>query len=292
MTFTNSEIIPEGQENSTSIVWSVVDPHYTETLDLPVQAGRGFEPGRVADSSAFLVNEAAVQRFGWQDPIGKTLRTPADGSVMGTVVGVVFNAHFQSLQHTIEPAVFGLASDPRSLRTALVRLAPGDPQSTLEAIGDRFRTWAPATPFSYTFVDAAYDAKYTAERQVRTLMSLFAGLAVIVACLGLLGLAAHNAQQRRQEIGIRKALGATVPQIVRLLSMDLLKLVGLAFVVGAPLAYWGLQRWLQDFAYQTDIGVGLLLAIGAGAALVAVLTVGGQATRAARIDPAQTLRSE
>jgi len=292
MTFTNSEIIPEGRESSTGIVWSVVDPHYTETLDLTVTAGRGFEPGRAADSSAFLVNESATRHFGWHDPIGKTLRTPADGSVMGTVVGVVSDVHFQSLQHTIEPAVFGLASDPRSLRTALVRLAPGDPQSTLDALGDRFRTWAPATPFSYTFVDAAYDAKYTAEQQVRTLMSLFAGLAVIVACLGLLGLAAHNAQQRRQEIGIRKALGATVPQIVRLLSMNLLKLVGIAFVVGAPLAYWGLQRWLQDFAYRTDVGVGLLLAIGAGAALVAFLTVGWQATRAARVNPATTLRDE
>ena len=123
-------------------------------------------------------------------------------------------------------------------------------------------------------------------------MGLFAGLAVIVACLGLLGLAAHHAQQRRKEVGIRKALGATVPQIVRLLSTDLLKLVGVAFVVATPLAYWGLQRWLQSFAYRADIGVELLVVIGTGAALVALLTIGWQATRAARVDPAQTLRSE
>jgi putative ABC transport system permease protein len=292
MTFTNSEIIPEGRDASTSIVWTVMDPHYTETLDLEVTAGRSLMPGRAADSTAFLVNETAARRFGWNDPIGKTLRSPADDSVMGRVVGVVADMHFQSLQHAIEPAVFGLASNPSTLRTALVRLAPGDPQATLDAIAAKYRTWAPGAPFNYQFVDAAYDAKYTAEKQVRTLVGGFAGLTVLIACLGLFGLAAYAAERRTKEIGIRKALGATVANIVGLLSKEFLWLVGIACAVAVPVAYVGLQQWLNGFAYRIDVGPWLFVVASVGAAAIAWCTVSTQALRAAYTDPATALRDE
>jgi putative ABC transport system permease protein len=269
-----------------------MDPHYTETLDLEVTAGRSLMPGRAADSTAFLVNETAARRFGWNDPIGKTLRSPADDSVMGRVVGVVADMHFQSLQHAIEPAVFGLASNPSTLRTALVRLAPGDPQATLDAIAAKYRTWAPDAPFNYQFVDAAYDAKYTAEKQVRTLVGGFAGLTVLIACLGLFGLAAYAAERRTKEIGIRKALGATVANIVGLLSKEFLWLVGIACAVAVPVAYVGLQQWLNGFAYRIDVGPWLFVVASVGAAAIAWCTVSTQALRAAYTDPATALRDE
>ncbi len=292
MTFTNSEVIPEGREASTSVVWTVMDPHYTETLDLEVNAGRSLMPGRAADSTAFLVNETAARQFGWTDPIGKTLRSPADGEAMGRVVGVVADMHFQSLQHAIEPAVFGLTSDPRALRTALVRLSPGDPEGALDAIAAKYRTWAPAALFNYQFVDAAYDAKYTAEKQVRTLVGGFAGLAALIACLGLFGLAAYAAERRTKEIGIRKALGATAARIVGLLSKDFLLLVGLACAVAVPVAYVALQQWLGGFAYRIALSPWLFVAASVGAAAIAGATISYQALRAAYTDPATALRDE
>jgi putative ABC transport system permease protein len=159
----------------------------------------------------------------------------------------------------------------------------------LEADWTRYN---PERPFEYSFLDDRFNALYRAEARLSSLFGIFAGLAVLIACLGLFGLAAFTAEQRTKEIGVRKVLGATVPSIVLLLSKDLLQLIGLAFVIGAPLAYLGMHRWLANFAYQAEIGVGIFVLTGVLTVAIAWLTVSYHAIRAALADPVKSLRYE
>jgi len=220
--------------------------------------------------------------------VGHTLRNNLEAPAL-KVIGVVEDFHFRSLRQRIHPLLLSLSESPRQV---LVRLQPGPPSETIAAVEETWQQFAPGTPLSYNFLDARFEALHDDTQRTAQLFVIFAGLAIAIACFGLFGLTTYTAQRRQQEIGIRKALGATATQIVRLLSADFLKLVGVAFVVAAPLAYLGMQRWLQDFAYRIDPGVGLFAAAGALALLIAFLTVGSQALRAARLDPAKTLRTE
>jgi len=159
-------------------------------------------------------------------------------------------------------------------------------------VQERWASLAPDRPYDATFVDQYFARLYAQDRQFGRLFAVFAALAIFVACLGLFGLATHTAQQRTKEIGIRKALGATVAGIVGLLSKDFLQLLGVAFVVAVPVAYWAMSQWLQGFAYRIDLGAGVFLGAGGLALTVALLTVSYQALRAARTDPVHALQSE
>ena len=174
----------------------------------------------------------------------------------------------------------------------LVRAEPGTSAETIAALEAQWQAFAPSTPLSYDVLDRRFQAMHADTQRMARLFVVFAGLAIAIACLGLFGLATYTVQRRRKEIGIRKALGATATQVVALFSKDFLQLVVLAFVAAAPLAYWGMQRWLQDFAYRVDLGVGLFVGAGVLALGIAFLTVSTQALRAARLDPATTLRDE
>jgi putative ABC transport system permease protein len=173
-----------------------------------------------------------------------------------------------------------------------VRIGAGDVDQTLAGIEATWQRVFPSWPLQYQFADQSFDAAYRAEQQLSRLFGVFAGLAIVIACLGLFGLAAYAAQQRTKEIGIRKAVGASVTQIVGLLTKDFALLVVGAIVVAVPVAYVGLNRWLETFAYHVDLGATVFVLAGGGALLVAVLTVAVHAFRAARVDPATTLRSE
>jgi putative ABC transport system permease protein len=266
-----------------------VDHHFVDVMDIEVTTGRNFDPARTTDTTAALVNQAAVEALGWDDPIGHTLGVEPNDESPYRVVGVVENFHLRSLRQRIDPLVLTLSETPNQV---LVRMQPGATSETLAGLEATWQTFAPGTPLSYDFLDARFDALHADTQRMARLFIIFAGLAIAIACFGLFGLATYTAQRRKKEVGIRKALGATATQIVHLLSVDFLKLVGVAFAVAAPLAYWAMQRWLQDFAYRTDIGVGLFLGAGALAFAIALLTVGTQALRAARLDPATTLRDE
>jgi putative ABC transport system permease protein len=266
-----------------------VDYHFVDVMDIEVTTGRNFDPARTTDTTAALVNQAAVKALGWDDPIGHTLGVEPNDESPYRVVGVVENFHLRSLRQRIDPLVLTLSETPNQV---LVRMQPGATSETLAGLEATWQTFAPGTPLSYDFLDARFDALHADTHRMARLFIIFAGLAIAIACFGLFGLATYTAQRRKKEVGIRKALGATATQIVHLLSVDFLKLVGVAFAVAAPLAYWAMQRWLQDFAYRTDIGVGLFLGAGALAFAIALLTVGTQALRAARLDPATTLRDE
>ena len=277
-----------------SFVPARVDPSYTETLGLTVVAGRDFsEADAERGQPVYVLNQTAVERLGWRptEAIGKPFAM-REGE--GTVIGVVADFHTGSLRRAI-PAVSLQLHEPSSWGGSaqlLVRLAPDGIRAGMDRIDARLAEVAPDAGFDYTFLDDAFGAMYRAEKRLARVFVLFAGIAVFVACLGLFGLATYTAERRTQEIGIRKALGATPGRIVRLLTQEFAVLVGIALLIAAPVAYLAMDGWLADFAYRTTPGP-LLFATVAGVALVLALgTVSIQALRAAHTDPARTLRSE
>ncbi|NBC01537.1 MAG: FtsX-like permease family protein [Bacteroidetes bacterium] len=284
---------------ASSAYFMSVDADFRTTFDIALQDGRFFEPARGTDTTAVVLNETAVQAFGLTDPVGTTVRVPQenqDGTsevLTWRVIGTVEDFHFQPLYAPIRPLVLGHQNNPvAEVDYFTARVDAGQVTAALDhlqAVSERFD---PARPFEYSFVDARMAEAYQADRAVGRVVGAASGLAILIACVGLFGLAAFTAERRRKEMGIRKALGATSASIVALLSADLLKLVGIAFVVATPLAYGGMQQWLASFAYRVDLGAGLFMLAGGAALLIALLTVSTQALRAARTDPAVTLRSE
>jgi len=289
--------LPYGADNADAqaLQYLQVDFRFPESMGIDVVDGRSFDPARPADSSAVLLNRAAVNRFGWDDPIGQRIAS-CDSGCTYTVIGIVDDFHFESLRRQVEPLALvptpplGGDGQPESL---YARLAPGQTRDALDQIQSAWTSVAGAgAPFQYSFLDQTYDRLHRDVQEAGDLFSLFTILAVVVACLGLFGLATYTVQRREKEIGIRKALGATETQVVGLLSKEFVQLVGIAFVVASPLAYVAMQRWLDDFAYRTSLGVDLFLLAGGLAVGIALLTVSTQAFRAARLDPATTLRDE
>jgi putative ABC transport system permease protein len=266
-----------------------VGPRFVATMGIDVMRGRSFEPGRAADSSAVLLNEAAAKAFGWSPRAATGQTINEQGGSPLKVIGVVDNFHYQSLRRQVQPLVLRLAETGRRM---FVRLDAGEPGPALDQLRDAWSAVGATGPFQYTFLDEDFAQLHRSTRQAGQLLGLFAGLAIFVACLGLFGLATYTVQRRTKEIGIRKALGATAPQVVGLISKEFASLVAAAFVVAAPLAYVSMSRWLDRFAYQTDVGVGVLLGAGGAVLLVALVTVSVHAFRAAGTDPARALRSE
>jgi putative ABC transport system permease protein len=287
------EIHPEGRSEGANWQAHAIrlgDPEFLETYGIRLLAGRSFSAARGQDSlRALVVNEALVRAIGWTPDEAVGRRMHIEGEVAnGRVIGVMENFHLQSLRQAIEPVVVWM-DDRRT--TVSVRLARAE---ALAAMDHLRQTWAQfeAAPFAYTFLSASFARYVEEERRLMQLLGAFAGLALGVACLGLFGLAAYAAQRRQKEIGIRKAIGASIGSIVQLLSREYVVLVGVAFAVAAPVAYLAMEAWLQHFAYRIDVAPSVLVGAGALTLLVALTTVGLQAARAARTDPARVLRSE
>ena len=280
------------QEAAISFKPAVVDTSFIETLGLRVAAGRTFSGERPSDQRAFLLNEAFADRMGWtpEEVLGKTLDL---NGTSGEVIGVVENFHIASLREEIDPVVMSLSEfeGVSSFPILAVRFQPGQAKAVLDHLE---ATWAKFSdePLDYTFLDDAFAEMYHTERRLGQVFTAFAVIAVLIACLGLFGLAAFAAEARTKEIGVRKVLGASAAGIVVLLSKDFLKLVGIAFVLAAPLAYLAMQRWLEDFAYRINLGPGVFLLAGAAALSIALATVSYQAFNAARANPTDALRSE
>jgi len=266
------------------------DHDYVQTLGLEMAQGRPFDEAMITDSMAVVVNEALVEVMGLRgNPIGQRIRFASDDTAY-PIIGVVRDFHFKSLHDEIEPyAVF--IEDGVTDRSA-IRILSDDVPGTLAYLEETWEAFVPDRPFVYSFLEDGLAAQYRAEEQTRTIFSVFSLLAIVIACLGLFGLSAFMAEQRRKEIGVRKVLGASVEGIVVLLSKDFLKLVGLAFVVAAPVAYLVMDRWLQSFAYHIDISWWVFLIAGSLALAIALLTVSYQSIKAARINPVEALRYE
>ena len=279
-------------DSTVSVKGMPADARVTEGLGLRLVAGQGFPDAPPAPDSArflFLVNEASVRQLGWtpEEAVGRPMRV--DGR-RGAVRGVVADFHFQSMRETIEP--LAIWYDPEGVFNLTVRLAPGQTEAGMAHLASVWERFAPHRPFAYRFLDDVYDGLYRSEQALGRVVSVFAFLAIFVACLGLFGLAAFTAQQRRKEIGVRKVLGATVPHLVGLLTKDFVVLVGVAFGIAVPLAYVAMARWLDGFAYHTGLGPAPFVGAGALLLAVALVTVSSQALRAALADPIRALRSE
>ncbi|MBD0254652.1 MAG: ABC transporter permease [Cytophagales bacterium] len=268
------------------------DPHYVKTMGLTVIAGRDLSENYRTDAlEGMLLNRAAVKKLGWspQEALGKTLKNKMVDSLPRRVVGVVEDFHFSSLKEEIQPLAISPGLDNRVIA---IKLAAGNPQEAIRQVEASWRKIAPKYPFTYEFLDQVYDNLYKAEQKQRTILGIFAGIAILVACLGLFGLAAFTAEQRTKEVSVRKVLGASVGNVVLLLSKDFVKLVLVAIALAVPLAWYLMHQWLEDFVYRIAIGPDVFLLAGGMAVGIALLTVSYHAIRTALSNPAKTLRSE
>jgi putative ABC transport system permease protein len=268
-----------------------VDFDYIPQFKIKMVAGRPFSRQFMTDTTnSMILNEAAVKMFGYTSPeqaIGKKF---SQWGRTGTIIGVVKDFHFRSLQEVIKP--LSIRIEPRACDLLSVNIDGHHIPGTIAAIERKWKELLPDKPFSYFFLDEFFDKQYRAEDRFGKLFLYFAGLAIFISCLGLMGLASYSTVQRTKEIGVRKVVGASVSQIVFLLSRDFLQLVLLAFVVSAPIAWWLIEGWLNGFAYRIPVYWWIFAIAGLLAVLIAVLTVSFQAIRAALVNPVNSLRSE
>ena len=267
----------------------MVSYDYLPTMGIQLREGRNFSRDIAADSAnyAIILNEQAVKALGLQKPLGSQVMVASEFEAV--VVGVVEDFHYQSLRSQVEPLVLVLSDRQDFMEVSLI--SDNLPQ-TLAKIDALWRQQTGGLPLDYSFIDEDFDALFRADQRLGMLFGGFTSLTILIACLGLLALAAFVAEQRTKEIGVRKVMGASVRQIVLLLNKDFTRLVLVAFVVAIPLAYFAVQRWLEEFAYRIDIGVASFLISGVLALFVAWMTVSFQSVRAARANPVKSLRNE
>ncbi|SDM41712.1 putative ABC transport system permease protein [Catalinimonas alkaloidigena] len=268
-----------------------VDHDFIPTYQMELAAGRNFsrEVG-TDDSLAFILNESAIRMIGWNDPQQAIDQEFVYGGQAGKIIGVVKDFHFESLHEPIVPLVMHMS---RNYYNALsVKLTGGDLEAGVAHLEQTWHQFLPERPFEYHFLDENFDNLYRTEQAQGQLFLLFAGIAIFIACLGLFGLTAFSTARRLKEIGVRKVLGASVPGLVQLLSREMVGLVLVANLLAWPAAWYLMQRWLDNFAYRIDVPLWLFAAAGVLALLIALLTVGWQATRAATVNPVQVLRNE
>ena len=290
--FMRTFVVPgEAGEEAWQAQTMLVDPDFLPLLGLELVEGRNFSLDVPTDAEgAYLLNETAVRRLGWEDPLTRAFRTW--DREPGRVIGVVKDFHFKSLHQRIAPLVMHLVPPGWSAWQIAIRVRPEHLPETLRFLEAQWQSFAPAWPFSYRFLDEAFGQLYTSDRRLMQLVGYFAGLALLITCLGLLGLAALITEQRTREIGVRKVLGASAPGIVWLLNRDFTRLVLVACVVASPVAYLVMSGWLERFPYRIDISWPVFLMAGLTALGVAVLTVSYQSVKAALTDPVKSLRYE
>ena len=274
-----------------------VDAGYLQTLNIKPVAGRLFSEAFPADTSFRMVlNETAIRDIGFpsaQDAVGKKVYFDYQGQQYGfDIVGVVKDFHFEDLHLPITPYGYQLNSNLDNFNYMLVHTRGADMKALLSSIGAGWHRLNPNEPFEYNFLDEEFQKNYQAEDRLAGIVGYFTMIAILICCLGLFGLAAFSAEQRVKEIGVRKVLGASVSGIVGLLSKDFLKLVFVAIVIASPLAWYIMNKWLQDFAYRVDISWWVFVVAGIGAVLIAFITIGFQAIRAATVNPVKSLRTE
>ena len=278
----------------------IVDEDYNKTLGLEMKEGRFFSEDFSTDTLSVVLNERAVKELGLKTAIGSRLTSPddrynaPDGSpYVYNVVGVVKDFHYHSLHEPISPLII-INLKKFGSRAGLVALRiKGD--NFKKATGDIGAVWkkfVKEKPFNYYFLDKSLADQYQAEQTTQRIFTIFSGLAIFIACIGLLGLAAYATQQRTREISIRKVLGASEGSIVTMLSKDFLKLVLLSSAIAFPIAWWGMNKWLQDFAYRTDVGWWIFIVAAIAALLIALFTISTQALKAAFTNPIKNLRTE
>ena len=301
---TAGQSVPYNEDYKTSgVEWDGKDPQfspnmrysiayfdYVETFGIEVIQGRSFHKESAGDMNNYVINEEAAKYMGMEDPIGQRISFWGNE---GIIIGVVKNYHHVSLHREIMPHVFSI--NPRnygSLRFVFIKIAANNIPDTLEYIRESTMTFAPAYPYEYSFLDQGVEDLYQAERKLGKIFSTFAFLAIFISCLGIFGLASFTAERRTKEIGIRKVLGATVSHVVLLLSKEFSRWILLANIIAWPIAWYAMQKWLQNFAYRSSLNPLLFLLAGALSMVIAALPVGYHAVKAAIADPISSLRYE
>ena len=264
-----------------------VDYDMIETLGITFKEGRSFSKEFGADSINLIFNEAAIKVMGLKNAIGTPIRM-WDRNM--SIVGVVKDFHLASLHEPIAPMVFMYR--PSNTSMIMAKMERGKVKETVSALESFYKKFNPGYPFEYKFLDDAYQAQYVSEQRVSVLSRYFAGLAILISCLGLFGLAAFHAEVRTKEIGIRKVLGASISSVMFLLSKDFLKMVIIAVVMAFPLAWWAMNNWLSSFAFKIDIGISVFVVAFAAIVLITLFTVSFQAIKAAIANPVESLRTE
>src|SRR5215213_4710285 len=281
----------KGETQTTNLNLVIVDFDYINQFKLKLVAGRSFSKDFPTDSTqAMVINESAAKMLGYQLPADAIGRKFSQWGRKGKIIGVLKDFHYKSLQQKIEPLVMRMETWAYGLIS--IKLAAKNLPRTVAAIGKTWNQTIPNRPFDYNFLDDSFNKQYRAEENFGNLFSKFAALAIFISCLGLLGLSSYSTMQRTKEIGIRKVLGATVSNIVNLLSIEFIKLVLIAFVIAAPIAWYGMNKWLQDFAYQTKLSWVVFAMAGIASIVIAFFTISFQAIKAAIVNPVNSLRSE
>ncbi|QHS55628.1 FtsX-like permease family protein [Mucilaginibacter sp. 14171R-50] len=281
----------------TKAVQVMVDEDYLKTLGLKLLAGRNFSKEIGSDVSAYIINETAVRNLGLgsaRQAIGKTLSWPtwakSDSLKTGPVIGVVKDFHYKSLHEIIEPAVLQIY--PQAYSKVAVKISGSKIETTIGEIKKVWGRYCADYPIEYNFLDESFGKMYNGEDKLKTLLTLFTAITIFVSCLGLLGLAANAAERRKKELGVRKVLGATVADLVALLSKDFVKLVLISFLVACPIAWYFMNQWLDSFSYRITITWWMFAVAGALAVMLALVTVSFQSIKAALSNPVKNLRTE
>jgi putative ABC transport system permease protein len=276
-----------------TLIYKAVDEDFVDTYRLKMKSGRFFDKALTNDSTCIVLNEKAVQTISYTEPLGKQIFIPDDeaGELSLQIIGVVEDFHMQSLHEEIRPLVIILV-ESADIRFISVRLNPGNPQSAMQYIKKTWQQFVPSQPIDFFFRDEFFNQQYKGELQLREIFGGFAVIAILIASMGLFGLATYTTETRIKEIGIRKVLGASITNIALMLNMQFLKWVVIANLIAWPVAYWYLNRWLQNYAYRTSISGCVLLLSGTVALVIAVLTVSYQSIRAGLSNPVKSLRYE
>jgi putative ABC transport system permease protein len=272
--------------------WTV-DVDYINTLGIKLKAGRNFSKDMPTDTTAVIINEAAAKMLGYANPLNQMIYEPADNMVKKLngyhIIGVIKNFNFKSLRNNVTPLVLLLNDDRGALS---IRIKSANVPMVLSQVKNLWKGRSPNQVLNYSFMDDDFDALYRSERRTGKIAVVFTSLAILIACLGLFGLAAYATEQRTKEIGIRKVLGANVSTIVGMLSKDFILLVLVSIMVASPFAYYFMYKWLQGFAYHQNIQWWIIAVAGIGAMLIAFVTISFQAIKAALTNPVKSLKSE
>jgi len=270
-----------------------VDVDYIPTMGMKIVNGRNFSKDMSTDSASVMINETAAKQLGYANPIGMELYLPMDAKAtvlkQVRIVGVVRDFNFSSLRDNVTSLVFELSNNTDALS---VQINTTDIAGIIAQIKSKWQSVSPNMPFEYSFMDEEFDASYRTEQRIGKIFVAFTSIAIIIACLGLFGLAAYAAEQRTKEIGIRKVLGANVSIIVGMLSKDFIKLVVISILIASPLAWFAMHQWLAGYAYRDGIKWWIVASAGAGAMIIAFITISFQSIKAALANPVKSLKSE
>ena len=285
----NNELI----ENTFNVV--SVDEKFLEVMNIDLVEGRNFERSRQTDpQEGFMVNRAFVKAMGWDNPIGKRIQwgLMADNQAAndGRVVGVFEDYHYTSLHNQIDPLVW--LYNPNVPGRVLITMKGGNIKESVKFVEEKWKSFDASHPMEYFFLDAFFDSQYQQEEKMMSIFGYFSILTILIACMGLFGVASFVTQQRIKEVGIRKTLGAANGQIVYLLSRDFAILVIVSICIAAPISWYGMSNWLQDFAYPTEMPLYAFLLAGLASFGIALFTTGYHSLKAARSNPVHALRHD